>query len=390
MKRLSISDIISYGIWRRQLSVGLMLCLLFVGSGCTSEELSDSTDGNPIVFRGDAVTASRATVTSTLRKIGVFGYSHEGNFTDAPALRVPDYFLNQAVIDRADDGVWSYSGVKKYWPREGINLSFFAYAPYIDVENTFTLYPAAIANTGEPIITYTVPANIYNQVDLLWSNAIDQVYTTNNGQVDFDMNHALTRIDFAIKLNDKEQDRPYIVTIKNLTVENIIGSGKLNLSKSSGDNTLWTTERPVDNSGWSRYSLTPSYGGGLQELVFDARTIVVQTNNPYQYNNMLVTGQHLMLIPQRIDSQADGLSPAQITLSYSFTNAYNGETFDKDEIITLSQPTLAEWKPGQGITYLIKLSLVEGTVIELDVEGFITGTPWDDVNSGSPIQGSVG
>lgn len=392
MKRLFKFDTMFGNLRKRRLSIWLLSCFLLTGGGCTTEEPSQSDYPQrgaeyPIVFLGGDLP-SRALVTSAVRKIGVFGYSHEGSFADA--FKVPDYFLNQAVIDKDNNGSWSYSGVTKYWPREGINVSFLAYSPYIDVENTFEIYPSNVSNTGTPTITYTVPSNIYDQVDLLWSNALNKTYTnSNHGQVELAMAHALTRVDFRIKLDDKEKERPYIVTINKLMVQNIIGSGVLDLSKSPGDAMLWSTTRPANNSGWASYTLTPDNGGGLQELVFDTRTTSVQKYDPFANNNMFTTGQYLMLIPQRINNQSDGLTPAQITLSYSFTNVYSGETTQREEVLPLSQTALSEWKAGQGIIYQMNLSLVSGTTVDLDIEGFLSGTPWEDVNSTNPITGSV-
>lgn len=379
------------GVIHRVFPTLTLLGILLAVAACSADDgLPREAGGRAIGFRAaGAGAASRATVTTSVRKIGVFGYSHTGSFTDALNSRFPDYFLNQPVLDKAGNGIWSYDGVTKYWPREGINVSFFAYAPYIDVENTFTLHPSVMADKGTPTIAYTVPANIYDQVDLLWSNALDQTYATNNGTVAFTMEHALTRVDFQIKLDDEEKERPFVVTIKSLKVENVTGSGTLDLSKSPSDASLWTTTRPANDSGWDSYVLTPASGGGLRELVFDARTTVTQQYDPYTYTPMFASGEYLMLIPQCIDSQPDDLSPAQVTIAYSYANVYSGETFEDEKTIALARPALSLWNPGQGVTYQMQLSLVDGITVELEIEGFITGTPWDDANSTNPVTGSV-
>lgn len=392
MKHLSQFGSTCCRVLRRMWITQLPTCLLIIGGGCTSADQFLDNDfpdsGKPIVFQ-NSTAYSRATVTESVRKIGVFGYSHSGSFPDALSTRFPDYFLNQSVIDLSGSGNWHYDGITRYWPQNGNSVSFFAYAPYMDLGNLFSLYPTASTDAGSPKITYTVPSNMDEQIDLLWSNALNQSETSNGGIVDFEMNHALTRVDFAIKLDDGEKERPYIITINSLTVQNIVGSGVLDLSKSPGDASLWSISRPATDSGWAGYSLTPASGGGLQELVFDARTTVTQKYDPYAYTSLFAADRYLMLIPQRLDNLVDALTPAQITLSYTFTNVYSGEINEREKVIPLSQSTLTEWKQGQGVTYKINLSLVEGTTIELDIEGFITGTLWDDVNSSNPITGTV-
>ncbi|MCL2561427.1 MAG: fimbrillin family protein [Rikenellaceae bacterium] len=375
--------------------VGLVVLAAATLVACSGDsEIGPVPQDNGIVFGTDDA-ATRGTVTTAVRKIGVFGYSHTGSFGDNLAMRIPDYFLNQAVTDLPGDGTWTYSGVRKYWPQDGRNVSFFAYAPYIDVEDTFILYPAAMADTGAPTITYTVPTDIFGQIDLMYANRTDMTFaTSNNGRVEFTMDHALTRVDFVVKLDIAEQNRPFIVEFNELTVRNVTGSGILDLSKLLTDADLWTTTRPADDSGWASYTMTSQGHGGLANLKFDARVITPDfgagQTDAWDWNGLFKSGQYLMLIPQNLEGQSDGLTPAEISLKYTVTNVFSGEDIDVEEIIPLWRAMLPEWKPGMGVTYQLTLSLVEGTVIEFEIEAFIVPTPWDDVNSDNPSTGSVG
>lgn len=343
---------------------------------------------------GEAET--RAAITTELRKIGVFGYSHTGDFDDDPAMRIPDFFLNQAVADLPGNGTWTYSGVRKYWPQDGRNVSFFAYAPFIDVQDSFTLYPAAIANTGAPRITYTVPAGILDQIDLIYGNSVNLTYDlTNNGQVELEMEHALTRVDFVVKLDGAEKNRPFVVRFNELTVRNVAGTGTFDLSKYIWTpDKLWTPVRPLEDSGWASYTMTPGGHGGLADLVFDARVVDPDTEagqtDAWNWNRLFKQGQYLMLIPQSLEDTEDELTPAEISLKYTFTNVYSGEVSDVEEVIPLARAMLPAWLPGAGVTYQLTVSLMEGTAIEFEIGQFIVPTPWEDLNSGNPVTGGVG
>lgn len=350
-----------------------------------------------VAFSAKGEAATRAAITTELRKIGVFGYSHTGDFDDDPGARVPDFFLNQAVADLPGNGTWTYTGVRKYWPRDGRYLSFFAYAPFIDVENTFALYPATVTDKGAPTITYTVPAKILDQTDLIYGNNTDLTYfLSDNGKVELPMYHALTRVDFVVKLAAAEKGRPFIVQFNELTVRNVAGRGTLDLSKSAFDPVAepWTTVRPFDDSGWASYTMTPGGHGGLANLVFDARETDPDTDegeiDAWNWNRLFIKGQYLMLIPQELGDTPDDLTPAEISLKYTFTNVYTGEVSDVEEVIPLARPALPAWLPGVGITYQLTVSLLEGTDIEFDIGEFISPTPWESQNGGNPITGGVG
>jgi hypothetical protein len=360
----------------------VLLWILLTGTACNSDDgLSREAEERVISFVTGTV-GTRALPTTSVKKIGVFGYSHQGLFSTTSTTLIPDYFLNKAVIDPAGTGNWSYSGVVKYWPTDDdIKLSFFAYAPYIDVEDTFILKPGIISDQGAPTIEYTVPADIATQIDLMWSNAFDQVYATNSGRVDFTMNHALTKVNFAVKLAAAEAGRPYMVTIKELTLQNLIGEGTLNLAKTVGDADLWSFVYPADDTGLTAYTYVP--GTGLADLTLDAGDLASTSS----YASLFIGGHSLMLIPQILRDQLNGLSTPEVVIKYSYINTYSGETIEDEATLKLATPTLEQWLAGAGVNYQITVSLLEGTEIEFDIEGMLANTPW--VDGGGNLTGDV-
>ena len=112
---------------------------------------------------------------------GVFGYYTDLNEYDQ--LYTPNFMYNQKVSTSS----WSYEPVK-YWPNEYGNaaisddtdkMSFFAYAPHVDVtatsgkvdanENTWGITGMTKNSaTGDPVIKYVSAFDPANTIDLCW------------------------------------------------------------------------------------------------------------------------------------------------------------------------------------------------------------------------------
>lgn len=336
--------------------------------------------GSEVAFEISGIQ-SRATVTTALRNIGVFGYSHSGTYAATGAGAVADYFLNASVIDRQDNGQWTYSGATKYWPTDGRKLTFFAYAPFDALNERFTLHPESGNVAGAPTITYTAPSSVYNQVDILYDMVSDQTAATNGGTVPFMMDHALTRIAFQVKLKGSELDRPYVVTINELSVQNVVGSGTLDLSKALTDNALWTPDRPADETGLVSYTLTPAAYGGLNALTFDARDA-----SSFTFSDLLVADQYLMLVPQPLAPQADALPQQKLVLKFTVVNDLLGTSEDMECELLFHTSSVPSWQAGKAVNYQVILSVVDDPVIEFEV---VSLTPWSDGNNGTDIGGSI-
>ena len=140
---------------------------------------------------------------------GVFAYYTDNNEYDPQ--RIPNFMYNQAVFWNGEDGsgtndIWQYEPIK-YWPNEygtsaisddADKVSYFAYAPYVDViPSTGKIAGAADeakwgitgmsrnSATGDPMIKYMVSFDKDKMVDLLWGVCDDPQWRiiNNNLQV---------------------------------------------------------------------------------------------------------------------------------------------------------------------------------------------------------------
>lgn len=134
-------------------------------------------------------TGSSETLAASLKTkgFGVFGYYTDGEPYSENAK--PNFFYNQNVTYDDGTNLWKYSPVK-YWPNEfGPNaisegqdkLTFFAYAPYVNVNLTTGIAEvgtgesetgiiALTRNTshGDPFVKYYASFDPENRVDLCW------------------------------------------------------------------------------------------------------------------------------------------------------------------------------------------------------------------------------
>lgn len=198
----------------------LILAAAAIFAACSSDDglteqqapQAAANDG-AIVFDAYAPRTTRAgyagsinnTGTLQTAKFGVFGYYTNGNDYDPQSI--PNFMYNQMV---EHTGSWTYAPVK-YWPNEygssaisddEDKLTFFAYAPYVEVvPSTGKLTDASEGKdkwgitgmsrnsvSGDPLIKYIASFDEAKSVDLLWGvydEAAPNTWATNVGTRDF-------------------------------------------------------------------------------------------------------------------------------------------------------------------------------------------------------------
>lgn len=194
---------------------------VFASCAKTFDNTKNTGQGNAVTFGVyTARTATKAVSSTTFGSIntnallqdsagfGVFAFYSDGaaNAYDAgdPSNFTPNFMYNQLV--EYDTDHWTYSPVK-YWPNEYNNtdaigadvdkLTFFAYAPYVATvgDEGITAFSTNSA-TGDPIVSFKVPASKDNQIDLLWSDADtkNMIKPAIGTAVNFTFKHALSNL----------------------------------------------------------------------------------------------------------------------------------------------------------------------------------------------------
>ena len=234
---------------------------------------------------------------------GVFAYYTNNN--DYDQLAIPNFMWNQKVTAKFASAAaeaafqyWQYEPLK-YWPNEYGNnaisddndkVTFFAYAPYVDVETSGKLKAADIAagkdkwgitsmtrnvTAGDPIIKYIASFNKDQAVDLCWGvcqNSDWQLVQTGQAQdidlgkpwlnvqrpadasalsdatgqkVKFQFRHALAKMHIDINAfvdgydNSKNLDDKTRIWVRSVRFTGFTMKGALNLNNETPNQPYW-------------------------------------------------------------------------------------------------------------------------------------------------------
>lgn len=198
---------------------------------------------------------------------GVFAY-----YTNSYAYgqtSLPNFMYNQQVTwqTASAPASWTYSPVK-YWPNEtGTNgsyetdhLTFFAYAPYTEVDavtgrsvnpstHEIEKNPTGIAglsraaDSGDPVVRYYASLKPAEAVDLCWNNTdhLNETKPNVNETVNFNFCHALSALNVQIDADVDEAahngtndvDGNTRIYVRSITFNGFAEKGQLNLNNTS-------------------------------------------------------------------------------------------------------------------------------------------------------------
>ena len=222
---------------------------------------------------------------------GVFAYYSNGGVYNNTSR--PDFMYNEKVY--ISGGEWAYSPLK-YWPNEFgqdaasddvDRLTFFAYAPWVDVNTTTGVLTSAYDDssaekstktgiislprnsaTGDPLVRYVASMNPSEGVDLCWgvaATAFDSAITdhvsndvaagspyinvakpTTGAKIDMKFLHALSQLNVQIDANVDEEsgtagfldDQTYIY-VRSITFDGFALRGALNLNSTESAGPTW-------------------------------------------------------------------------------------------------------------------------------------------------------
>jgi hypothetical protein len=197
---------------------------------------------------------------------------------------------NENVSYSTANNIWQTSNIH-YWPGAGSTVDFYAYYPT-------SISRSIIHNAGSaPVLSYTVPDNAADQIDIL-ASAKPNVAGDSYNQTSVDFKHIFTAVQFSVGSNGMPNG-----TITNITLNNIQYKGTYSL-----DGT-WTPNT-TDKKSFSQIVSVPTSTG----------TVITSGTTAF------------MMMPQTLDSDAS------VTITYS-----NGGT--------LTKAITGTWEAGKTYTY---------------------------------------
>lgn len=201
-------------------------------------------------------TLTTATLQGAGVGFGVFAYYTDNHVYSQTML--PNFMYNQQVT--WDGSKWTYTPIK-YWPNEtGDNgatttdrLSFFAYAPYTDVDastgralerpTTGIVGLSRSIDSGDPYVRYFATYVPKDATDLCWAiPTIDKTKPSVSERVNFNFKHALSALNVQI---DADVDNGGIsvdtytrIYVRSITFRGFAEKGQLNLNNDQ-NNPRW-------------------------------------------------------------------------------------------------------------------------------------------------------
>ena len=346
--------------WGTFLLTACMVC------SCSQEEVvSEVTTNQAISFdtyvgrnaQTRASVANKTTLEGSTEGFGVFGYYTEDD--DWSSSATPNFMYNQQVT--YTDGAWGYNPIK-YWP-DG-KISFYAYAPYS--ESDYTL--STNTTTDAPTLTYTMPDDVDDQVDLLISDKkLNQ--TIANPVVGFTFYHALSRIGFAIKAETNALDNATSVKITSITL-----SGKF----AKSDTVTLGTPTPTTPATWGTATLSAT------EIDYEltdemlASASISPTTTPTSLNS---DEGYLMLLPQAYNTTGNELSLTMVYNLETTDTKLDGGKFSATYTCT-AEDIEVNFEPGKAYTFVF--------VLKAASDGDDPNDPSDDVDpTFTPVQFNV-
>ena len=158
-------------------SIILMGIAALAFASCAKDTVKEVNNGRAIDFRVAAQTRATETTTANLSTFYVTAIDDEGAnfFTDVAFTKIEEYFSSSPAY---------------YWPGDGSELAFYAYAP----SATNLGAEVTISNATKTLAGFSPAAEITNQKDFVTATAIGSKANETSG-VALTFNHQLTQVE---------------------------------------------------------------------------------------------------------------------------------------------------------------------------------------------------
>lgn len=318
-------------------------------ASCAKDTVKETNNGLAIDFRVAADSRATETTTGNLQTFYVSALDKNGGnyFTDVAYTLVDNYF---------------HSSPSYYWPGDGSDLKFYAYAPAL----TDLGVQATIDGTVQKFAGFSPATSITNQKDFVATIATGNKTNEANG-VALVFAHQLSQIE----VKAKNANAGYVYTVAGVKIANVVSKADFDFASLavSGANP-WTLDQD------SKYSYTVL----TEDRVLDT----------YGTNLMLTEGDNAMLLPQQLTA----LVPSDATSTGAYLAVYaNIFTADGAKVFPttdatygwLCVPVDTNWEAGYKYVYTLDFSNGAGfsegddePVLGDPIKFTMDVTPWEE------------
>lgn len=294
---------------------------------CTSQQYLGVEEAKWSVHPNNVAQTKAAPVKNleSAGAFGIYGYKHTiVNDTDNEAqiesLKNQKFSIDgdELKIDGAQPVLWSSI------QEDNVNLKVYGYAPYIDGNKD----NISISNsTAAPTITYKVPSNIEEQIDIIADTTV--VASDYRKSIKLDFDHILTAIRFRMGFSAK---------VKSVTLSGIYNKGDYVIGKGWSNLTKVTDEAGYENE----YSIR--FDGGKDMI----QGGIIGTDN-----------STMMVLPQMLTENA------KVTLVYVKDGADHTISTDLGG---------KRWESGNQVTYTLYSDDFDYIYLDLAAGGIVIDT----------------
>lgn len=322
------------------------------GDGDTRLYLHTVVADNPVEEAAGATRGTPIRDLETFRKkytrFSLSGICHSGDYPlDESQNELTTEYAHDFYFSTADGR--QLTGEPLMWPNND-KVKFFAFAPTVkDFEAMNTggaLTMSGSDHTGSPTLTYTVPAEVEKQIDLMTAST-KYSFTPTATKVDLEFGHALTAVRIACG-KDMLAGK-----ISKVEISGVFGSG----SQVIGSNTWTPSGQPVSYTISKEIKL-PADNTSADKIHAGNGTDIAGTKT----DNLT-----FMLLPQTL--------PEGALITIVFTDDASGTKR------TISGSIAGQtWEAGKIITYSVSPSSIHiNASVEISKKGVSTDNPTGDV-----------
>lgn len=335
---------------KKKLFLGLLAAAAVTFTACQKDEvISEVIQDEAISFstylgRGAQTKGSIVEIDQLKTQgFGVFAYYTGTTAASAYNFPTPNFMNNEKVY--YESSAWKYDNIK-YWPNTSDDkISFYAYGPYDNSNNAININ----AEGNKPVLTYTVPDNISEHMDVLFAPAQEDKTKTDD-PINFEFVHALSRIQFEVK-TAADYTSNATINLSNVSLSgNIYSSGTLDLG---GSTVVWNNTVSASKT----FSITDT-----RAITSAARTVEATQG----------TTDYIMIIPQNFNTN-------KLTLSVTYNVQYTTPSQNITNTVTKNDVAI-NFEQGKAYKIIIKVGMntvdFSATVTAWNTthDGFTTGT----------------
>lgn len=297
-------------------------------------------ENEEVLTRGDRHRGDVFSPTGTARyNFGVYGKVEDQS---SPLL---NYETIITTYNENADYQWyikDYDFESGGWP-EGKTGDFYGYAPANTNSNLTCGLQITTGNDGVPVLYYTAPSDVNNQLDVLTAYHLD---VPKDNDVELEFEHVMASVKFAMAatnngfvwhedLNNSQTNNYYYVTVNSITVSGVYDTGNRALGKatSSDSEPTWADQ--------SKSVTTPSFTITLNKALAQSGATQLDTLNLDNSGNVL------MMVPQT--------TPSDATLEVECTMTSTTDPSVTKTVTLLASLAGKEWLAGHTYTYTLSL-----------------------------------